>query len=250
MKRVIFFSSLLFILGLFLAGGQKSWGESRILPDESQEKGMIDSSEMALLVQDHLQKMIQDPKKEVEIREFRPSGGVPVPKGEISYEILLPERAVRGGNVVGTLTLLSLGHEIKKVRFSARVEVYADVLVASRYLKRNQAIQPEDFQWAKKNIALLPQDILTEEKELLGKRTTQSINPQEPLRTCMVETPPLVQKGDRVVLVVENEQFKITTLGEVKESGRKGERIKLVNLASKKEVYGRVVDGNTALIDY
>lgn len=250
MKRVIFLGSLFFILGLFLVGGQEGWGENRVLPDESRDKGMIDSSEMAVLVQDHLQKMTQDPKKQVEIREFRPSEKVPVPKGIISYEILLPERAVRGGNVAGTLTLLSSGKEIKKVRFNARVDVYADVLVASRYLKKNQAIHPEDFQWAKKNIALLPQDILTEEKELLGKRTNQSINAQEALRMYMVEIPPLVQKGDRVVLVVENEQFKITTLGEVKESGRKGERIKLVNLGSKKEVYGRVVDANTALIDY
>ena len=53
-----------------------------------------------------------------------------------------------------------------------------------------------------------------------------------------------------MVLLVENDQFKITALGEVKEMGRKGDRIKLINLTSKKEVYGKVLDANTVRVDF
>ena len=59
-----------------------------------------------------------------------------------------------------------------------------------------------------------------------------------------------IRKGDRVILLAENHLFKITTLGETKEEGRKGERIKLINLSSKKEVYGRVINSNTVQIDF
>jgi flagella basal body P-ring formation protein FlgA len=66
----------------------------------------------------------------------------------------------------------------------------------------------------------------------------------------MVEVPPLVKKGDRVTLLVENDHFKITSIGEVKEEGRAGDRIKVTNMSSKREVYGKVLDGHTLLVDF
>lgn len=53
-----------------------------------------------------------------------------------------------------------------------------------------------------------------------------------------------------MIILFENDQFKITALGEVKEGGRKGDKVKLVNLSSKKEVCGRVVDANTVQVDF
>lgn len=53
-----------------------------------------------------------------------------------------------------------------------------------------------------------------------------------------------------MILLVENDQFKIITYGEVKEEGRKGDRIKLVNSSSKKEVYGRVLSSSTVQVDF
>jgi flagella basal body P-ring formation protein FlgA len=66
----------------------------------------------------------------------------------------------------------------------------------------------------------------------------------------MLEVPPMVRKGDRVTLVVENTHFRITCVGEVKEEGRAGDRIKVTNISSKREVYGRVLDRYTVLVDF
>ena len=46
----------------------------------------------------------------------------------------------------------------------------------------------------------------------------------------------MVKKGDRVLLIIDNSYFKITTFGEVKEEGRRGDWVKLMNISSKKEV--------------
>jgi len=210
----------------------------------------FESAEMARVLENHLQKVIQNPGRKVAIGEFRGYEQVIVPRGNFSCQVRVPERAIQGGNIAGMMAFFAHGQEIKKIRFSARVDIYADVLVSRHFLKKHHEIQSGDFQIANKNIALLPQDVITEEKEVQGKRTTLSINNQEVLRLSLLEPLPLVNKGDRVVLLIENAQFKITAIGEVKEVGRKGDRIKLINLSSKKEVYGRVLDGNTVQVDF
>jgi flagella basal body P-ring formation protein FlgA len=210
----------------------------------------LESAEMARILENHFQKMIQNPSRKVAIGEFRGYEQVIVPRGSFSCQVLVPEKAIQGGNIAGMMVFFANGQEIRKIRFSARVDIYADVLVPRHFLKKHHEIQADYIQIANKNIAVLPQDVITEEKEVLGKRTTLSISNQEVLRLSMLEIPPLVNKGDRVILLIENDQFKITSMGEVGEVGRKGDRIKLINLSSKKEVYGRVLDSNTVQVDF
>ena len=210
----------------------------------------LESAEMARVLENHLQKIIQNPSRKVAIGEFRGYEQVIVPRGSFSCQVQVPEKAIQGGNIAGLIVFFANGQEIRKIRFSARVEIYADVLVSRHFLKKHHEIQAEDILIANKNIALLPPDVITEEKDVLGKRTTLSINNQEVLRLSLLEPLPLVNRGDRVILLIENDQFRITAMGEVKEMGRKGDRIRLVNLSSKKEVYGRVLDANTIRVDF
>ncbi len=106
------------------------------------------------------------------------------------------------------------------------------------------------MQVVNKNITLLPGDVATDLQEVLAKRMTLSVNSQEVLRKSMVEVPPLVKKGDRVTLLVENPSFRITSAGEVKEDGRRGDRVRVLNISSKKEVHGRVLDNHTVQVDF
>jgi flagella basal body P-ring formation protein FlgA len=53
-----------------------------------------------------------------------------------------------------------------------------------------------------------------------------------------------------VTLLVENPSFRITSAGEVKEDGRRGDRVRVINISSKKEVHGRVLDNHTVQVDF
>lgn len=217
----------------------------RIRPGQALEQETLEK-----LLADHFQKILPSAQQRVEIRDFRSSEKIAPPRGILTCQVSLPRQAVRGGNISGMMDFRVDGGQWKKIRFNARVDIYADVLVARHYLKKHQIIQPDDLYVETRNIASLPPDVLTQEKEALGKRTTLAINASEVLRETMVEIPPVVKKGDRVILLVENDQFRITTMAEAKESGRKGDRVKLLNLSSKKEVVGRVIDANTVQVDY
>jgi len=241
------------LIFVVLALARQAGGEvaSAPLPLAGIQVGQVLSSQdLSGILVDHLSRILRDPRKRVEVRDFRIFDRISLPKERLSCQVGLPDQAARGGNLSGFMSFLMDGQEWKKIRFSARADIYADVWVARRHLKKHLEIQPEDLQVENRNIANLPPDVLTPDQEVRGKRTLLAINAGEVLRESMLEVPPMVKKGDRVILLIENDSFRITTLGEVKENGRKGDRVKLINLSSKREVLGRVIDSHTVQVEY
>mgnify|MGYP001825038479 FL=1 len=95
-----------------------------------------------------------------------------------------------------------------------------------------------------------PDGVITDPGAVLGKRTRRAIGTQTPLRADLIELPPLVKRGDLVVIIAESNGLKITTLGQVKKRGRLGDRIPVANMDSKKILYARVIDSNTVKVDF
>jgi flagella basal body P-ring formation protein FlgA len=100
------------------------------------------------------------------------------------------------------------------------------------------------------DLSNVPANVITEPEAILGKRTRRAIGAKTILRTDLIEFPPLVKRGDLVMIIAESDGFKITALGQVKKRGRLGERIPVINFDSKKILYARVVDANTVKVDY
>jgi len=208
---------------------------------------IVGRDEIARILEDHLQKLIGDAKKTVRVRELQGGERVIVAADPVSWEIKVSERFQQGGSM--PVSLRSPDGE-REFRFSARVEIYSEVVAATHYLGRHQVLEGKDLQVVSRNVALQPPDVLTDPKDALGKRMTLSLNGQEALRKSAVEVPPLVKKGDRVTLLVEKNHFRITAVGEVKEDGREGERVRVVNISSRKEIHGRVIDAHTVQVEF
>ena len=85
---------------------------------------------------------------------------------------------------------------------------------------------------------------------VIGKRVRRPLRANARLRSYDIETRPLVNKGDVVLIVVESEQLKISTLGEALEAGEQGATIRLRNSTSKREVRAVVVDSKTVRVPF
>lgn len=205
--------------------------------------------ELAALLESHLTKNLPDQGLKVEIRDIRVNEPIRVPAGRVSCKVWIPEPVRRGGLVGAQLAFYSQGREVQRRQVQAVVDLYQTVAVARRYLKRHEEIREEDIDLVPLNLKFLPPDAVADPRTLLGKRTMVTVKGQEPLRSGLVEEPPLVKKGDVVQVIVDKNNIRISCLGEIKETGRRGDRVKLVNLSSKKELLGRVVDGGTVRVD-
>jgi flagellar basal body P-ring formation protein FlgA len=241
----------LVLLGSLLLGG-RAFSQSALPAKEKGEAAgqHLDRSEVARYLEDQMQKALGDERKTVRVRDLQGGEGVTLPRGDLSWEAKIPDRFYQGGSVPVSLILRAGVEKAREVRVHAKVEIYADVVVARNSLRRHQVLEEKDVQVVNRNVALLPGDVTMDLTEVLGKRMTLSVNSQEVLRRSMVEAPPLVKKGDRVTLLVENPSFRITSSGEVKEDGREGDRVRVVNTCSKKEVQGRVLDNHTVQLDF
>ncbi|MCX8117522.1 MAG: flagellar basal body P-ring formation chaperone FlgA [Desulfobacterota bacterium] len=186
----------------------------------------------------------------VEVKAIHLNEKVVLPPGPLLAELTLPEQARRGGTISTSILFRAQGKEAGKIRVSGRVEVYTDVLAAGQYMGKHQEIQEKDLQWVSRSLNLLPPDYLVEKSDVVGKRVTISINRGEVLRAGIVEEPPLLRRGDRVILLFESPKLRITALGEAKEEGRRGDRIRLINLTSRKEVTGRVMNEQMVEVDF
>ncbi len=152
-------------------------------------------------------------------------------------------------------TLLSVdfsvnGRFIKKVWVSVNIAVFTEVVVTKRPLGRYRLITEDDIHLVSMNLAELSSSVITRLEEVLGKRTRRAIDADAVLRPDLVELPPLVKKGDIVLIIVESEGLKITTLGKVKEKGRKGDMVRVENIDSNKGIYARVLDSSSVKVDF
>jgi flagella basal body P-ring formation protein FlgA len=188
--------------------------------------------------------------KDVRIKEIRVPEEVVLSKGSVAYKVTASDdQPLKGKCSIGVEFSVN-GYDKKKIWATAVIEVRGPVIVTRKPLGRYKPIDAEDIELKTMDLSDLSDDVISDPQAVLGKRTTKAIGAQVPLRADSVELPPLVKRGDLVVIIAESKGLKITTRGQVKKKGRLGEQIPVVNLDSNKVLYARVIDANTVKVDF
>ncbi|MEN8758258.1 MAG: flagellar basal body P-ring formation chaperone FlgA [Desulfobacterales bacterium] len=187
---------------------------------------------------------------EVKVAELTISADRTLPKGRATYRVLPPRHMRSLGTVPLSVVFDVDGRFQKTIRATARVEALAPVVVAARPIGRLKPISTDDLKMEKMNLAELPTGVMTDADDIIGKRARRNIHAGDILRPDLIEMPPLVKRGDMVVIVAESEGIKVTATGEVKSDGLRGEQVKVVNLDSNKRFSARVVDKKTVMVDF
>ncbi|MBN2467052.1 MAG: flagellar basal body P-ring formation protein FlgA [Deltaproteobacteria bacterium] len=186
----------------------------------------------------------------IRVTDIRVSEAVILPQGDISYAVMLPDNMSLSGAVALAIMFTVNGEFKKKVWATARIEMEIDAVFTKRPVGRYQVITEDDLTVRKVCLSDVPGTIIMNEDEAVGKRAKRTINAEVLLRTDLLEFPPVVKRGDVVTIVAESGTLRVSTIGEVRQKGYKGEKIKVVNFDSKKEIYARVVDSNTVVVDF
>ena len=210
----------------------------------------VQEEEIKQIVSEFILRNISQDNKTVRIKEIRVPQSVILPKGRIAYKVAAPRSLQLMGKCSLAIDFSVDGHLQKKVWATAIVEVLGPVLVTRKPLGRYKPITEDDIELQTMDLTDLPTDVLTDPGAVLGKRMRRAVGAQIPLRADLVELPPLVKRGDLVMILAETNGLKITALGQVKKKGRLGERIPVVNLDSKKILHARVIDSNTVKVDF
>lgn len=123
------------------------------------------------------------------------------------------------------------------VRIVSRVTVMA----AARPLPRGSRLGAADLTPISRDAASLPHGYFVDAEALLGMELRRAVRAGEPLTPSVVSAPPLVQRGQQVLLSAGSDAISVSLQAQALEDGAAGELIRVRNLSSQKVLEAEVV---------
>jgi len=187
---------------------------------------------------------------DIVINELKVMGNMAVPAGKVSFQVFQKTRKKLDGHVK-VIAMVSVNGMLKnKVSLSAWVDVFESVVRTSRNLKRREVIKKGDVYLERINVSHLSKNVLTDIDRVIGLMVKHNVKEDTILKKWRLEKPPIVERGDKVIIVAESGTLKISAPGRVLEKGYLGELVKVQNSMSKKKLYAKVVNSQTVMVDF
>ena len=180
------------------------------------------------------------PWPKIEIEGVKITGAIPAK----APDTIIVEKGPIGK---GEFTLLFDDGE--KMEVKADVRALDNVVKSRRPFKKGYVLSSEDIYVSEMDIRRMPKSSVQDPEEIIGKPLRRSIIANTTLTENMVEKSQVVDKGKPVTLLIHSRGFDITASGETKEKGYVGMTVKAINISSKKEVRGVLIDERTVEVE-
>jgi flagella basal body P-ring formation protein FlgA len=192
---------------------------------------------------DLLRQYLKDnyPWEEVELKDIRLSGEFP----GTAPEAIVVEKAPPGRTVFRLRF-----DDGRTITATARVSAFDRVVKTRRPFRKGHSLGRADVYETLMNVRRIPRGALKSSQSVVGKKLTRSVVANMPVVDSMVSDSAMVKRGQKVVLVLQSEGFKIEVTGEMKDNSRVGSYVKAVNPASKKVITGLLVDESTVEVEF
>ena len=161
----------------------------------------------------------------------------------------LPESIIVEKGPLGNGVFSFLFRKDERIIVRANVRAFGWVVKNKRPLRKRHVLKSEDIYLAKMDIRKMPKSAVRDPGKLLGKALKRSIAANVPIREEMIEMSRVVDRGKDVVLLLSYNGMSIRAAGKTKEKGHVGMPVKAINLSSKKEVIGVLLDERTIKVE-
>lgn len=142
------------------------------------------------------------------------------------------------------------GNFFKQLYTIVKLELFADIVVATAPIKRGSVITPDKLTISRKGINLPMDDFCTEIAQVTGQLAKRSIMPGRLLLKSEVAPAPEIRSGEIVMIVAENGNVRVTARGIAKSDGSLGQMIPVVSLRSNKKIFARVLGNGTVQVAF
>lgn len=188
--------------------------------------------------------------EDVSVSDIQFDEGLQLPVGNLTYRIVPNRHEDYLGSTILALHLFVDGKPVRKLWVNATISVMADVVTVIRPLGKYRHIGLEDIRLERRELAGLGSETIRDVEDALGNRTTRMIYPGTVLQAGMIDQPPVVSRGDIVKIIAETGSMTITATGIVKQQGRKGEMVRVMNTDSNRVILARVTGPDAVVVDF
>lgn len=173
-----------------------------------------------------------------------------LPVGKLEMNFSLPGRTIRIGRFPLQAKITVDRVFKKRLRLIAEISRSIPLVKTRRRINRGDILTEEDVmvEISKSNRNF--RHAITRLEDVVGFEAIRNLGVGRVITVNSLRKPPLVEKGDRVTLVAEKGSIRITAPGMVREKGFKNSLIKVLNIQTKKMVFGKVVDSQTVKVNF
>ncbi|MDN3513551.1 MAG: flagellar basal body P-ring formation chaperone FlgA [Candidatus Brocadia sp.] len=216
----------------------------------SVESMTITGEEILKTAREYLLPKLSRQESEIIIESDRPPKDklLPASEGNVHFEISQIDSNKNRGNVQLIVRIFIDDKQYLKVPVFFNIRVYEDIVISNRKIDRYDTLNLDNLTIQRMDTTKLAGLTFVSKEDLIGKRAVRAIQPNTPITADIVDNPPAIKKGDFIKVFVQTGNLHVVTKGVAKEDGYLGKIIRIKNIDSNKELYGKVEDSTSVKI--
>ena len=214
--------------------------ETQIIKTNEIENGAID----------HLIKKLPWNRKSLDINIYYKGKDIVLPPGkkELIYKIM--NSSQRAGRIPMMLEIRIDDQFKKRIRLNTKVLVSQKVVKTIRAVRRGEILLNDEIKIETIQTERPLKNAITNINFALGYEATRDISIGKVIIPNYIKKPALGNRGDKILIMAQKGGMTITTPGILKEDGYENAMVQVLNMDSKKIIYGRLIDSNTVMVKF
>jgi flagella basal body P-ring formation protein FlgA len=152
------------------------------------------------------------------------------------------------GQVVVFFSFYKEGKRVYRTNGTVRVGILSEVLTTSVPIKMGEPFTEGNTRYEIRDIASVIDEPLESRDMYEGKVASKYIPSGKIITKSSLKTPPIVSPGDMVEIFYDKGALSLTVGGVIKQEGAEGDRVRVMNIDTRKVIYATVVDSATVTI--
>ncbi len=152
------------------------------------------------------------------------------------------------GRFTALVSVVADGAPAAQLRLSGRMLEMTDLPVPRRRMVPGDVIGNNDLEWVRLRAAQAKGDVVRTTQEALGQALRHAVQPGQPIQLADLGRPMVVQKGTPMLLALDTPGIQVTAQGVAMEPAGIGERVHVVNPASRVVVEAEVTGPGRARV--
>ncbi len=237
--------TIILLIGLLIVAG--SWwpeADNALAAQSSAVRGgkqYVHARDFERVIFSALTRQYGSPGHHVSVRILSPKEPLAAKPGKLHLELEKVSGGARTGRRSFRVGMYVNRQFIKTVNVVGEVKAEVMVITPRRSMKRNEVFTQEDVTTMRVAMPSLTHDFILDLDDVLGKQVLRYLAPRQPISKAMVDDPPVVRKGDRVMIEVRQGGLLVQAIGLAKATGKSGETIPVENKSSGREVSGTIL---------
>ena len=223
-----------------IPGSIATASESQVLTVEEIEKGAIDK----------LASVLPWDRESLEINVYYEGEDILLPPGKKELVYKTRGSIQKAGRIPLILQIKVNGNFKKSVRLNSRVLVSQEVVKTIRAVRKGEMISNDNIQLETIKTERPWKNAIQSIEHALGYAAGRNLPIGKILTPKFLKKPALANRGEKILILAEKGGMKITVPGILKEDGYEDGMVQVLNIESKKIIYGRLVDANTVKVNF